>query len=98
MTTGKTAHCKQCGKPFKAKTARSLYCSGACRAKASRAAHGAIVDNPALASERRNQTKGEQTYQRQCAQCGEAFTINGRQLKRIYCSNRCKKLAFQARE
>jgi endogenous inhibitor of DNA gyrase (YacG/DUF329 family) len=97
MKTPQTATCHQCLKNYQAKSSGSRYCSGACRAKASRAARGASVDNPALASARRNATKGAKVISRACRFCGQAFTCDGKAAKRLYCSTRCKKQAFNAR-
>src|SRR5258708_36568103 len=99
MATRKTSYtyyCLHCHRSYRAKSSRSQYCSGACRAKASRAAHGAIVDDQAAASERRNATKSAQRFERVCSQCGEPFTANGKQGKRLYCGDKRKKRAYLA--
>lgn len=86
--------CDQCREPFTSHRAHSAYCSGACRAKASRKAHGAIVGNPSAASARRNATKAAQRHERTCRQCGQPFAVNGKQGRRLYCGDRCKKRAY----
>ncbi len=88
--------CDQCSKEYTAKTRRSRYCSGACRAKHSRAAHGAIVDNRHAAIQRTIATRSAQHHSAVCPICGATFDYTGNGRRRVYCSPRCRKLAFNA--
>lgn len=91
-----TRQCDQCGREYHARTNRSRYCSGACRAKHSRAEHGAIVDDRSLAVRRTIATRSQQMHEGYCAMCGAVFTYTGNGRRRVYCSAVCRKRAFNA--
>lgn len=90
-------YCFKCGSEFHPRSEKGKYCSDKCRVAAYRERHRRYK-NPKDTAFSRMATKRLQTHWLRCSECNELFPVNGGQLMKLYCSDRCKKSAAAARK